>query len=81
MWQNDLISRTFQTYTNDRELFTFFKFCYRDGSTEYEEEFNKMWGKRVGQCSNFAPVSAGVSSAADSDESGDDSSSGQDMSR
>jgi hypothetical protein len=50
MWQNDLITEPSKHNTNDRKLFTFFKFCYRDGSSE--------WGKNVGQCSYFATVSA-----------------------
>lgn len=66
---------------NDHELFTFFGLCYRDGASEYEEAFHHRWGKQVIICSYLAPVIADFSSADDSaDDSGDEPSSGQDMS-
>jgi hypothetical protein len=55
MWQHYLIltdpAEPSKHNTNDRDLFTFFNFCYRYGSSEYEDEFNKMWVKKVDQCS------------------------------
>jgi hypothetical protein len=65
------------TIKDDHELFTFYKFCYRDGIAEYEADFNASWGKKVIECSYLAPVIEAFSSADDTD---DDTPSEQDTS-